>query len=202
MMKSNTQTIDYLYATTNTPPLTTHHTLIVCKAVRRMCPCDDDRDAKEDDCENVSTSDQFIWKQLHNATIVVLRRQKLLTNALDWLYLPCAERMLEARWVEGCDESLLRCTCAWWKSRQCLPFTHNGVGFHLLFHSFNATEGWDGLRLSDHKLACIHNVPAWPPSHRVHSICSSHSKYNPSGHQTRASIFSAPGTLLLLTVSP
>ena len=61
-----------------------------------MCPCDDDRDAKEDDCENVSTSDQFIWKQLHNATIVVLRRQKLLTNALDGLYLPFVDHMLEA----------------------------------------------------------------------------------------------------------
>ena len=46
-------------------------------------------DAKEDDCEGVSTSDQFSSKQLRNATKVVLRRQKPLTNALDGLYLPC-----------------------------------------------------------------------------------------------------------------
>ena len=34
--------------------------------------------------------------------------------------------------------------------------------------------------LSDHDLACLHNVPAWPPSHWVRSICSPHSKRNPS----------------------
>ena len=81
----------------------------------RLCvacaQCDDDRDAKEGDCENVSTSDQFSWKQLRNATIEVLRRQKPLTNALDGLYLPCVDRMLEARWVEGCAVSLPRRTC-------------------------------------------------------------------------------------------
>ena len=59
MTKSNTQTINDLYPTTNTPPLTTHHALIVCEAVRHVCPCDDDRDAKEDDCEDISMSDQF-----------------------------------------------------------------------------------------------------------------------------------------------
>ena len=70
-----------------------------------MCPCDNDRIAKEDDCDSdVLTSDQFSWKQLQNATVVVLRRQKPLTNALDGLYLPCMDRMLDARWVEGCDE--------------------------------------------------------------------------------------------------
>ena len=77
-----------------------------------MCPWDDDRDAKEDDCDSdVLTLDQFSWKQLRNATIVVLRRQKPLTNVLDGLYLLCVDRMLEARWVEGCDESLPRRTC-------------------------------------------------------------------------------------------
>ena len=49
-MLTNIQTTDYPYPpTTNTPLLTTHHTLIVCEAVRSVCPCDDDRDAKEDD---------------------------------------------------------------------------------------------------------------------------------------------------------
>ena len=60
--------------TTNTLPLplTTHHTLIVCGVLRRVCLCDDDRDAKEDDCD-----------ELRNAMILVLRRQKPLTKALD-----------------------------------------------------------------------------------------------------------------------
>ena len=110
-MQTNPQATDYLYPTTNTPPLTIHHTLIVCEAVRCVCPCDDDRDAKEDDCAGVSTSDQFSRKQLRNAVIVVLRRQKPLTNALDGLYLLCVDPMLEARWVEGCAVSLLRHTC-------------------------------------------------------------------------------------------
>ena len=112
MMQTNTQTIEYLYSTTNTPPLTTHHTLIVCEAVRRLCSCDDDRDTKEDDWSDVPTSDQFSRKQSRNATILVLRRQKPSTNALDGLYLPFVVYMLEARWVEGCDESLPRRTCA------------------------------------------------------------------------------------------
>ena len=63
MTKSNTQTIEYLYPTTNTPLLTKRHALIVCEALRCVCPCDDDRDALEDDCEDVSTSDQFSRKQ-------------------------------------------------------------------------------------------------------------------------------------------
>ena len=128
--KSNTQAIDYPYPTANTPPLTTHHTLIVCEALRYVCPCDDDRDAKEDDCNSdVSTSDQFSRKQLRNAMILVLRRQKPSTNALDGLYLSCVDHMLEARCVEGCAVSLLRRTGVWQKSRWGLPFTHDGVGF-------------------------------------------------------------------------
>ena len=111
MMKSNTQTIDYPYPTTNTPPLTTQHILIICGALCSVCPCDDDRDAKEDDYDDVSMSDQFNMKQLRNATIIVLRRQKPSTNALDGLYLPCVDCMLEARWVEGCGGSLLRHKC-------------------------------------------------------------------------------------------
>ena len=80
--------------------------------MRRVCPCDDNRDAKEDDSDSdVSMSDQISSKQLQNATIVVLRRQKPSTNALDGLYLPCVDHMLEARWVEACDESLPRLTC-------------------------------------------------------------------------------------------
>ena len=82
MLQTNTQTIDYLYPTTNKPPLTTHNALVVCEAVRRVCPCDDDRDAKEDDCDSdVLASDQFSWKRLRNASMVVLRSQKPSTNA-------------------------------------------------------------------------------------------------------------------------
>ena len=115
MTKSNTQTIDYPYPTTNTPPLTTHHALVVSEALRCVCPFGDDRDAKENDWDDVSMSDKFSRKQLWNVAIVVLRRQKPSTNALDGLYLPCVDSMLEACWVEGCDESLSRHICAWWK---------------------------------------------------------------------------------------
>ena len=111
MTKSNTQTIDYFYPTTNTPPLTTHHALIACVAVRCVCQCDDDRDAKEDDYDAVSMSDHFNRKQLRNATILVLRRQKPSTNVLDGLQLPLVDHMLEACWVEGCGESLPRHKC-------------------------------------------------------------------------------------------
>ena len=131
MTKSNPQAINYPYPTANTPPLTTHCALIVCEALRCVCLCDDDRDAKEDDCDSdVSTSDQFSSKQLRKAMISVLRRHKPLTNALDGLYLPCVDLMLEAHWVEGCAESLPRRTCVWWISRRGLPFTPDGVGFH------------------------------------------------------------------------
>ena len=57
------------------------------------------------------TSNQFSRKQLRNATILILRRQKPSTNALDGLYLPCVDHMPEASWVEGCAESLPRRTC-------------------------------------------------------------------------------------------
>ena len=127
MAKSNPQAIAYPHPTTNTPPLTIHHTIIVCEAVRHVCPYDDGRD----DCDSdVSTSDQFSWNQLRNAMIVVLRRQKPSTNALDGFYLPCVDRMLEACWVEGCDESLPRHTGVWRRSCWGLPFTHHGVGFY------------------------------------------------------------------------
>ena len=108
-MQTKTEAIDYPYPTTYTPSLTTHHTLIVCEAVRCVCPSDDERDAKENDWPDAS--DQFSQKQLRNATILVLRRQKPLTNALDGLYLPSVNGMLEARWVEGCAVSLSRHTC-------------------------------------------------------------------------------------------
>ena len=76
MAKSNHQAMDYPYPTTtltthHTPhtthhtPHTTHHALIACEAVRHVCPCDGDRDVKEDDCNSDgSTSDQFSRKQL------------------------------------------------------------------------------------------------------------------------------------------
>ena len=86
-MKTDPQAIDHPYLTTNTPPLTTQHALIVCEALRGMCLCDDDRDAKEDDCDDAFvTSVQLSRKQLRNATILVLRRQKPSINVLDGLY--------------------------------------------------------------------------------------------------------------------
>ena len=69
----------------------------------------DERGAKEDDCDD--TSDQFSRKQLRNEAILVLRRQKPLTNAPDGLYFPRVDSMLEAHWVEGCAVSLPRRTC-------------------------------------------------------------------------------------------
>ena len=75
----------------------------VCGTLRHQCPCDDNRDEKEDDCAHdmVFTSDQLSWKQWRKAAILALKRQKLLTNVLDGLYLPCADRMLQVCWVEG-----------------------------------------------------------------------------------------------------
>ena len=132
MIKTVPQAIDYPYPTTNTPPMTTHRTLIVCEALLCVCPGDDERDAKENDWDDVFVmSDQFSRIKLRNATILVPRRQRPSTNALDWLlYFPCVDRMLEARWVEGYAESLPRHTCVWQKSCQGLPFTHDGVGYH------------------------------------------------------------------------
>ena len=49
MMQTKTEAIDYPYPTTNAPSLTIHPTLIVCEAVRRVCPRDDERDAKENE---------------------------------------------------------------------------------------------------------------------------------------------------------
>ena len=89
------------------------------EAVRCVCPWNDERDAKENDWSD--ESDQYSQKQLRNAMILVLRRQKPPTNALDGLYLPCVDSMLEAHWVEGCAVSLSRHTCVWWKSRQGFP---------------------------------------------------------------------------------
>ena len=62
MIKTDPQAIDYPYPATNAALVTTHHALIVCGALRRVCRCDDDRDAKED------VSDQFSRKQSRNAT--------------------------------------------------------------------------------------------------------------------------------------
>ena len=63
MTQTKPQAIDYPYPTTNTPPLTTHHALNVCGALHHVYSCDDDRDAKEDDCDSdVSKPDQFSRK--------------------------------------------------------------------------------------------------------------------------------------------
>ena len=63
MIKTDPQAIDYPCPTTNTPSLTTRHILIVCGALRRVCPCDDYRDAKEDDCD----PDAFVTRQTNLA---------------------------------------------------------------------------------------------------------------------------------------
>ena len=83
---------------------------------------------------------QFSWKKLRNTTIEVLRRQKPSTNAQDGLYLPCVDRMLEACWVEGCDESLPRHTRVWQKKslgaslhpRWCRFSPHREVALHWM----------------------------------------------------------------------
>ena len=104
----------HTYSTSNTPPPTAHLALNVCEALRGQCPCDGDRDATRNDwfchvCTYISyTSDRFSRKTLHRATTV--RRQRPWTNALGGLYLPCLNRMLGCRWVDGRDEVLRRYT--------------------------------------------------------------------------------------------
>ena len=51
LMQTNTQAMDYPYPNTNTPSLTIHHALLFCEALCRMCPCDDNRKANQDDCD-------------------------------------------------------------------------------------------------------------------------------------------------------
>ena len=59
----------------------------------------------------------------------MLRRQKPSANALDGLYLPCVDRMIEARWVEGCAVPLPRHTGIHVSNGKVarLSFTHDGV---------------------------------------------------------------------------
>ena len=83
MTKTDSQAIHNPYQTTNTPPMTTHRTLIVCEALLCVCPGDDERDAKDDWDDVFVTSDQFSRIKLRNATILVPRRQRPSTNALD-----------------------------------------------------------------------------------------------------------------------
>ena len=63
-------------------------------------------------------------------TNLALKRQKPLTNALDGLYLPCADRMLRVRWIEGRVDTLRWHSSVWGESRRGLSFAHDGVGFH------------------------------------------------------------------------
>ena len=112
----------HTYSTSNTPPLTTHLALNVCEALRGQCPCDEYRDETRNDwffhvCTSY-TSDQFRRKQLHRATTV--RRQRPWTNALGGLYLPCLNRMLGCRWVDGRAVALRWYTSEWGKSRRRL----------------------------------------------------------------------------------
>ena len=58
--------------------------------------------AKSDD---ISAEKTEAIEQCLGWIVLALKRQKLLNNALDGLYLPCADRML---WVEGHADTL-RC---------------------------------------------------------------------------------------------
>ena len=63
--------------------------------------------------------------------ILALKRQKPLTNALDGLYLPCADGMLEVHWVEGRADKLRWHTSM--RGESPGAYLHprwNGVGFH------------------------------------------------------------------------
>ena len=86
----------------------------------------------EDDCspDVVYTSDQFSWKQWRKATILSLKRQKPLTNSLDGMYFPCADRMPLVRWDEGRADTLKWHTFVLGESRRGVSFTRDGVGFH------------------------------------------------------------------------
>ena len=114
----------HTYSTSNTPPLTTHLALNVFGTLRGQCPCDEDRDETRNDwfchvCTYISyTSDRFCQKTLHRATTV--RRQRPWTNALGGLHMPCLNRMLGGRWVDGRDEALRWYTSEWGKSRRRL----------------------------------------------------------------------------------
>ena len=124
----------HTYSTSNISPLTTHLALNVCEALRRQCPCDEYRDAKGRDCVfdlAFAASDQFSRKQLHRATTCFLRRQRPWTNALGGLCLPCLNRMLGCRWVDGRDEALRWYTSEWRKSRRRLS-SPAWWGFHSM----------------------------------------------------------------------
>ena len=79
--------------------------MFVVHCITSAYPCDDDRDGKEDDytLDVAYMSDHFSWKQW---TILALKRQKLLTIALDGLYLICADHKLQVRWDEGRADTL------------------------------------------------------------------------------------------------
>ena len=59
------QTNDSPYSTINQPPMTTHLAINVCGALRCKCLCNNDMDAKKDNCDPdvFAISDQFSWKQ-------------------------------------------------------------------------------------------------------------------------------------------
>ena len=125
------QTVDYPYPTTNTPPLTTHPpSLFVVHCVACVHVMMIGMQRKMIGTLKFPRQTNLAGNSYTIATILVLRRQKPLTNALDGLYLLCMNRILEARWVGGCGVSLPRRTCVWWKSRQELPSTHDCVKFH------------------------------------------------------------------------
>ena len=62
--------------------------------------------------------------------ILALKRQKPLTNALDGLYLTCADRILLVFWVKGRADTLRWHASMWGESWQGFSITHDGVGFH------------------------------------------------------------------------
>ena len=90
-------TIDGPYPTTNSPPPTTHLALNVCEALRQPSLCEA-RDVKEEDELVLFAYSLFSGKQLPAVMCRELRKQKLLSNALDGLCLLCKEHMLWTQW--------------------------------------------------------------------------------------------------------
>ena len=85
MPQTNTQDIDYPYPTTNTPPLTIHHALIVCEALCRVCSCDDDRDAKANDWSDASTSDQFSRETVTECDDISAEKTEAIDQYPGWI---------------------------------------------------------------------------------------------------------------------
>ena len=111
-------TIDVPYLITNSPPqLTTHLALNVCEALHHPSLCEA-RDVKDEDKLMHLAFSLFSSKQLPAVMCLELRKQKLLSNAMDGSYLLCQEHMLRTQWKGGHAGKLLRQASSrsgsWW----------------------------------------------------------------------------------------